>query len=580
MFKTKLSVTLFACTCMLLLHGCKSDDPIDNPEPQPPIETEDPDDNKEPTLSLDVPDKEGYNVKGIVYCDNKPVEGAVMSDGISVTTTDANGHYYLNSDKKNGYVFISIPSGYSVNNVGIYPQFYKTISSNINKTDKANFPLVANDRKEHVVLALADMHLAKRNEDIAQFNKLVIPHINSTIANYSAAGKDVYCITLGDQSWDAYWYSNNFALDEAMTEIEKLKAPVFNCLGNHDNDPYYADDFDSETAWRKKLGPTYYSFNIGNIHYVVLDNILYKNKGASVGTAGDRSYDGTITEKQMKWLEYDLAQIKDKNTPVVVCMHIQMFNKLQADDNGNVDISYRLTNADGLAALLKPFADVRVLTGHTHYNFTVIDPNSNIIEYNTAAICASWWLTGRSVFASRHICKDGTPGGYRVIEASGRNITTFYQPFEEDRSYVFRAYDLNECQITAKKYAPNVTDEKLASVGATIKEYMTENKNNEVLINIFAYDERWKLQVTENGKELKSQRVKSYDPLALVALTCRQLDRGQNLTGTTTVTDTSHLFKVKASSATSTLEIKVTDEYGNVYTETMKRPKALTIKSR
>ncbi len=36
------------------------------------------------------------------------------------------------------------------------------------------------------------------------------------------------------------------------------------------------------------------------------------------------------------------------------------------------------------------------------------------------------------------------------------------------------------------------------------------------------------------------------------------------------------MFKVTASSATSTLDIKVTDRVGNVYTETMNRPKAFT----
>jgi hypothetical protein len=36
------------------------------------------------------------------------------------------------------------------------------------------------------------------------------------------------------------------------------------------------------------------------------------------------------------------------------------------------------------------------------------------------------------------------------------------------------------------------------------------------------------------------------------------------------------MFKVTASSANSTLDIKVTDRFGNVYTETMTRPKAFT----
>ena len=37
-----------------------------------------------------------------------------------------------------------------------------------------------------------------------------------------------------------------------------------------------------------------------------------------------------------------------------------------------------------------------------------------------------------------------------------------------------------------------------------------------------------------------------------------------------------HMFDVTASSASSTLEISVTDSFGNVSTESMTRPKALT----
>lgn len=36
---------------------------------------------------------------------------------------------------------------------------------------------------------------------------------------------------------------------------------------------------------------------------------------------------------------------------------------------------------------------------------------------------------------------------------------------------------------------------------------------------------------------------------------------------------TAHLFKATASNATSTLDIKVVDRFGNTYTESMERPK-------
>ena len=55
---------------------------------------------------------EGSTVYGRVYCDDKPLKGVVISDGVEVVSTDADGVYQMKSKKKYGYVFISIPSGY------------------------------------------------------------------------------------------------------------------------------------------------------------------------------------------------------------------------------------------------------------------------------------------------------------------------------------------------------------------------------------------------------------------------------------------------------------------------------------
>jgi hypothetical protein len=64
-------------------------------------------------------------------------------------------------------------------------------------------------------------------------------------------------------TWDAYWYENNFRLDNYLVEMKKLNCPMFNVIGNHDNDPYIQSDITSETPFREIIGPTYYSFNWG-----------------------------------------------------------------------------------------------------------------------------------------------------------------------------------------------------------------------------------------------------------------------------------------------------------------------------
>lgn len=113
-------------------------------------------------------------------------------------------------------------------------------------------------------------------------------------------------------TWDQYWYSNRYDLSKYLITIKSVDLPIFNCTGNHDNNPYCADDWQAEQAYKDIIGPTYYSFNLGNAHYIVLDNIQYINTGASQGTIGKRNYNKKLTEEQLSWLKKDLATVTDK----------------------------------------------------------------------------------------------------------------------------------------------------------------------------------------------------------------------------------------------------------------------------
>ena len=90
-------------------------------------------------------------------------------------------------------------------------------------------------------------------------------------------------------------------------------------------------------------------------------------------------------------------------------------------------------------------------------------------------------------------------------------------------------------------------------------------------MNVWNWDPSWKVEVSESGTPLTVTRETQMDPLHLVAYTAKRLNKNSKASFAT-ITNT-HMFKVKASSATSTLEIKVTDGFGNVYTESMARPK-------
>lgn len=520
---------------------------------------------------LDIPDVGGMTIKGVVYCDGQGIAGVTVSDGIEVTITDANGIYYLPSVKKYGYVFISVPGNYEVSNSNNIPQFFKRLAGG-GGVEQKDFSLFSVDNSKHVVLTMADWHLANRNDDLAQYSSGFLADINSIISTYKAAGTKVYGLTLGDMTWDLYWYSNNYDLSDYLPQMAKVNCPVFNLMGNHDNDPYIQGDFAAETNYRDLIGPTYYSFNLGNVHYVVLDATQYINTGASQGVVGDRNYNEIIIADQMAWLNKDLATISDKTKPLIIALHPQLYTNPTLDINGQQVSSFHVSNGSSLVTAVQSFSNVHVLSGHTHVNFSVI-ASASLMEHNTAAVSATWWWTGKTGYAGNHVCTDGSPGGYGIWEIDGNNVEWYYKGSGLERNRQFRTYDLNEVYITAAEFAPNSTDEALADY---VGPYGTHSLNNEVLINVWGYDPQWTISVKEGGVPLVVERVSALDPLHIISYEAKRLNAGAVPTSSFTTNLTAHMFKVIASGATSTLDIKVTDRFGNIYSETMVRPKNFT----
>ncbi len=526
---------------------------------------------------VSIPDISGMNIKGAVLCGDRPVAGVVVSDGFAVTRTDGDGVYHLRSDKKSGYVFISLPGGYEVPVVKTVPQFYKRLSQPAAVIEQRDFILTRRPNDRHRMAVFTDTHLAGRNNDRTQFAGGFLAEMNGLVADAKASGTNLYCMALGDLAWDLYWYDKSYNLGNYLDEISSLDCAVFSVPGNHDNDPYETDDWLCEVPFRRIIGPTYYSFNLGRVHYILLDNIVYINTGGSQGTVGSRNYDARIVSDQIAWLKKDLATISDKSTPIVVGMHIQLFGYPSLDASGSQTQVFRLDNAEELTACFSEFTDVSFLTGHTHMNYNVTPRDSslpNIREHNIAAVCATWWWTGKEGYADNHICVDGSPGGYKLFDIDGTRFGWHYKAIGKDSDYQFRTYDLNESLITVEKYCPETSVP--AEAAKNTFGYNLPNKNNEVLINVWDWDSDWTLTVTElpARKNLTVQRVFAYDPLHIISYNMqRYAHRATSLTFPTK--RTVHLFKATASSAVSTLEITAVNGQGVSYTQTMTRPKPL-----
>lgn len=262
----------------------------------------------------------GTTVYGIVSSAGVGVENVVVSDGAEVTVTNEKGIYQLKSAKKWGYVFISVPSGYEVPSVGVLPQFHRALKNSADVVERADFKLEKVDGQDsYKIFMLGDMHLANRTGDLGQFAQFT-----SDLTDYMTRhkGEKMYALTLGDMTWDLYWYSNSYYfpqyLNTVNSQIKNLQ--IFHTMGNHDNDFQTRSDYDAAVKYVDQICPTYYSFNIGKVHYVVMDDI----DCSSYDGTESRNYVKSLSAEQLDWLAKDLSHVA-KTTPVVVAMHAQVF---------------------------------------------------------------------------------------------------------------------------------------------------------------------------------------------------------------------------------------------------------------
>ena len=516
----------------------------------------------------------GTTVYGIVSSAGVGVENVVVSDGAEVTVTNEKGIYQLKSAKKWGYVFISVPSGYEVPSVGVLPQFHRALKNSADVVERADFKLEKVDGQDsYKIFMLGDMHLANRTGDLGQFAQFT-----SDLTDYMTRhkGEKMYALTLGDMTWDLYWYSNSYYFPQYLNTINSQikNLQIFHTMGNHDNDFQTRSDYDAAVKYVDQICPTYYSFNIGKVHYVVMDDIDCSSYDGSTS----RNYVKSLSAEQLDWLAKDLSYVA-KTTPVVVAMHAQVFYPTTS----GFKIDHDQVNTLRLFDILDGYT-VRFVTGHTHKLFNVtpdapIVDGHNFREYNSGSVCASWWWSG-NLTPGIHIGTDGTPGGYGIWDVTGTDFQCLYKSTGWPEEYQFRSYDLNNVHFSMAD-VPLMPSDISASVKNAYMQYVNaypQNNDNEVLINIWNWNSDWTLSVVdENRKTLPYTEVWAYDPLHIAALSVKRFNNAGLKSTPSFITDKfTHFFKVKADDADTDLVITVKDEFGNEWTENMQRPKAFS----
>ncbi|MDU1890166.1 MAG: calcineurin-like phosphoesterase family protein [Dysgonomonas sp.] len=439
-----------------------------------------------------------------------PVVDAVVSDGFSITTTNNQGVYQIKRKSKAEFVFVSIPAEYEIPVENGLPKIYESLGQfKPGKVIQRNFTLKKTGKQsQFTLIALADVQIGQA-QDIDSL-KTQIPLIAEYVKTLS---KPVYGMSLGDIVWDNMPY---FA--EYTKHITQIGAPIFAVIGNHDHNEKVTKDEGSDADFKANFGPTYYSYNIGDVHFVVLDDVYYE---------GRANYKGRITEQQLKWLEEDLKYVS-KDKLIILGVHIPTLRRYNTNS--------KIENNQELYDLLDGYK-VHILSGHHHANVTTTI-SDNIEENSLSAAMGAFW-TG-------DLCTDGTHRGYAVYEIDGNKISNwYYKGTEHSKDYQMYLYGPGEA--VSAKYQDGI------------------------VANIFNWHSTWTVNVYENGtlttnltNNFKEMDRRAYDYLY-------GSDKPNYRPSTEPETNNDHMLYYKPTDSWTTVTIEAIDPYGNKYTETIQK---------
>lgn len=517
------------------------------------------------------------NITGVVYADGKPLKGALVSDGSEIVKTDAHGRYSILSSKKDSTVFVITPSGYTPQLKDSFrPDFWAYLTEGQEVRERHDFHLSREDQSRYGVIFLPDLHLVNdaRRDDIRRFGSEIIPFLQQRAAELGEGGAPVYSINLGDLTHEVYWYEFGFREDDAVALMDSLRYPakMYSVTGNHDHDgAVVGSETDFRSAWlyRRCWGPDRYSVNIGNEHWVLLDNIFYVNvpgKGKKApGINGDRSYADSLTRAQLEWLAKDLEQVpSDRN--VIFCMHCPPF----AGTGKNYLPLEQISAMDSLAARFdKP---AKVFAGHVHKFDFYKDPRFPHLE-QYALTCASgvMWETRRDMPL---VGGDGADAGLMLASYEGDKEEYHLHSYAHGERY-FRVYDMNE---VGRAYAASGAVKRQQELfGGKRRDYSQPEYANCVYVNYWGFMPGDEVQMLEDGKPLKVTRTRNEDPVHNFAYDLYMIESPRAHHSPKASASCIHMFTARAASATTPVTVRILRDGKLLHEQTVQRPKAFTL---
>lgn len=346
---------------------------------------------------LNASDKMPDFVEGRVYLDKKEqgkclptlpgIAGVAVTNGRDVVATDAQGRFKLPTHPKFRFVTITTPAGHRNTTSYYCPRSASAYTFGLCPIKQAELP-------HFIHITDTEMHNGNDWTWVDILNE------------YATHNEDVaFVINTGD-----ICYRNGMIETAKRFKVTTNKIPVYHCLGNHDlvSGPY------GEHLFEQLFGPTYYSFNVGNTHFVVTPML-----------GGDARPD--INREDVKaWLIQDLAQMKPGQK--LIAFNHDLLTSGKTFNYGDLNL-----NDHNLVAWLY---------GHWHIN--LVRKQGDVMSITPSPVDKGGIDNAPSNFYDIEVTKDGTIGDIDVRYTYTRHHVAA-MPLPEvganARSRVIHAYD-------------------------------------------------------------------------------------------------------------------------------------------